>query len=133
MARKDLSFGCKIQSKEFHIYEEEYVEWTINLCRYFHNQENIQLMWFIVQSPLTEESVYFDFKDVLRFNTIGHPILLSDVLQWIDWNKFGIWNNTRSNVSYCETLVRIWNLNFPNYEDQSKECKTFIRNLVTNE
>ena len=38
IARKDLSFGCIITSKEFHIYEAEEVEEKINVCTHFMNQ-----------------------------------------------------------------------------------------------
>ena len=116
IARKDLSFGCIITSNEFHISKAEEVEGKINVCMYFSNQGNIRLQWFYVHCPLTEEQVYFDFTDVLRYTIKGHPILLSDVMNW-GGDKTG-------------TFQYYWDLSLPTYDEQSEECKEFIRNLV---
>jgi len=64
-------------------------------------------------------------------DAIGHKIILSDVLFYIRhlYDSSEEWYSNA--IDYEETNIRkYWELSKPTYEEQSEECKSYIRNLI---
>jgi len=141
IARKDLSFGCEITIIEL---------WAPILQEYWYDDGNFWDEWYIVwysddsliSMSWDWECIDFDtdyIKDILSWkeelpdyikgiSIIGHPILLSDVLNYTE-NLI----NEEWLVYDFRTITEIlseWNNKFPTYEEQSESCKELIYNLI---
>jgi hypothetical protein len=118
MARKDLSFGCRIHNwRNWIIIWKDYDEnWETWRYRIIDDWENV----YTTINPLT---------------IIGHPVLLSDVLNYIDDNEK--WQDDKSKHwdillwnSLYETGKYSWNMSIPTINNQSIDCIEYIYNLI---
>ena len=101
VSRKDLSFGCRILIDG---YDEMRFCWG----------EEFSSERYAVVTEMDGECYWYE--GYFEKEIIGHPILLSDVMNW-GGDKTG-------------TFQYYWDLSLPTYDEQSEECKEFIRNLV---
>ena len=179
IARKDLSFGCKVSAQH---YVWRFSEKTLKELNEVHGkcvlQEEIEdhakrimvkkedlVMQNITRYPATilmEGGAmvsakghgdhrlwerdwiyhYFYYLGWVKFEDyvceyayieeiIGHPILLSDVLEFIYKKANPMAADFAFYPYHSDTeVLKLWDFKIPTYEEQSEECKTFIRNLV---
>lgn len=131
-----MTFGCKVKTKDKD-YEGKPVSFLIKShfgikCSntgYDAVEDNVSI--FI---PFGGGFNRGKFKPVCSFSKnkmeiIGHDVLLSDVLNWKDKNG-GIWDISNGNITYCQEIVRLWDLSKPTLKDQSDELIDFIYFLV---
>lgn len=136
IARKDLSFGCKIVSQVYEnnmIITEIFDEgWDIQNYKDWDN-------WYL---RYLSYSGSVNVRDVLF--VIWHPVMIWDVLDWIEKNtEFWLWtwydwpqvsDHMWQIAIYCGKSFWWWlwkNMRQP-IENQSDECIDYIYNLITN-
>ena len=117
IARKDLSFGCRIIPIEW---EEE-----MKYCWQEHFFSGSKQM--IVE----HNGICKARRESVMVEIIWHPILLSDVLHFF-YDKVTISMSFIDRSIVTENVyvtIELWNLACAHYEEQSEECKEFIRNF----
>ena len=116
IARKDLSFGCIIFKKPYGYMKYCWGEGFSGGLDCIMTEWNWYCVWF---------------EDSFTKEIIGHPILLSDVLSFINiWIRDSDdFDKAAELIKKYESLVWIWNPSKPYYEEQLEVCKDFIRNL----
>lgn len=127
IGKKELAMGCVISSKQFSIYWDEYKEWTINRCTWFHNQGNVRLEKFRVMNPHTEEDEWFEFTDCTSYKIIGHPATLSDFHRWMNEN-LKVHENWRQNR---DLIIFDWNrIEYNSYKDLLDQDEETLKQIV---
>lgn len=121
IARKDLSFWCIINHKVDDDFDGDWHVATVYEIRegsiFFTPPTKC---WFIDNSD-----------DITNYEIIGHPIILSDVLHYIHYKRMNIdWMVDSILWGHNNMAVSSWDFRKPTYEEQSEECKYFIRNIV---
>lgn len=132
MARKDLSFGCYVQKNKWSNSNEPLV-WRITsdpsgFCTWDQMGFNAEYMG--TYSTTIFGTYVLNQKDDdgnKKWKVIGHEILLSDVLNYIE--KLPHLNWVELYWNKCMAMNK-WNLSLPYYSQQSEECKAYIRSLI---
>jgi len=109
---RELSSGCVIQSKSTKI------KFTIigetSTIYYAFNE--------------IYHSVSFSHNEIIaNYETIGHPILLNDVLEWMNFIRG---KNIIENTEKILRLIANWNLPKPKLSDQSQELIDALTELI---
>lgn len=106
---KELTEGCLIGSKQFHIYEQEIVYTPMIWGTWFHKQWNTNLKKFRVHCPLTEEDIWFDFEDITNYQILWHIPILEDVFRLAKNKWFTIDLSSRSEHFLHSMRFYYWN------------------------
>lgn len=132
MANKELTFGCLIKTSED---ETEMIcsklvnEWTSFATISYPEG---RWCWFTTIYHLRDsEWINLDSKRTIK-EIIGHPIMIGNVLDWID-KKMWV-----SNCEYEEFVVEeanisvlLWREYLKPIEEQSDECVDYIYSLIS--
>ncbi len=104
---KELTKGCKIYDKES-MFPYEIVDNRYYPQLYCYEYSSFRVL---------------EFNDLGNFETIGHPIKLNDVLQYLTFLGFPL-----NSYQYKEVL-KLWFLDSVFLADQSDELKEFLNKL----
>lgn len=122
IARKDLTFWCRYIWADVYILEEkEYIFWNdyskheIEYWEYMSIDAEYDIIYPI--DTITEDWWTF------LYEIIGHKVLLSDVLDFLNEKR-------KSDQTKTMTVLKKWNFSKPTYEEQSSDCKNYIRSIV---
>lgn len=139
MARKDLSFWCLIKQHP-HIKKTTIYLWdeknddSCMWSRFFYVYDKYEEYPYW-ESPSTYSDDFRWSNKNNKFEIIGHPVLLSDVLNYIDDNEK--WQDDKSKHwdillwnSLYETGKYSWNYSKPTIDDQITDCIEYIYNLI---
>ena len=121
IANKDLSFGCRI----FHKFD--WKRWfKARIITDSIKRDDGTFYW--VKLEFENSVTWLQEKEM---EIIGHPVMLSDALDWIYDNEMTLFEDTWINHIIDTTIkLWIWNLRKP-LEEQSDKCIDFIYSLIS--
>lgn len=98
--------------------------WTLHIM-----EKDVTIHYLDYRSNTIFEDYFVEYSFIKEI--IWHPILLSDVLSFINiWIRDSDdFDKASQLIKKYESLVWIWNPSKPHYEEQLEVCKEFIRNL----
>lgn len=111
IARKDLSFGCRIVVKTRYRDEDDFVVekvfgWVMSRYVGFNNDRHIKKI-------------------------IWHPVMIGDVMDYFDFKIYNHWSYWYEMNRNLHDISWFWQEKRKPIEEQSEECIAFVYNLIT--
>lgn len=122
MANKEKTMWCKYLVYKKNEPDEivEAIEEWVNFTLFFGEND------YAMSPSEVDYYEYYNIKEV-----IGHPVMIGDVLNWID-KKMGVSNCEDEEFVVEETNISVllWREYLNPIEDQSDECVDYVYNLI---
>lgn len=115
IANKEITLGCKIfieGEKWVIVDEDKYWEWIATL----------RGDWWVTRE-----------KPEYEFEVVGHPVMIGDVIDWIELYWSGYAQDLRFSKERkrkIDIILLQWDKKRKPIEEQSDECIDFIYNLI---
>lgn len=120
IARKDLSFGCIVHKQD--------KKWQMDRNRVLtHKMYDWYIQTLIDESMFTK--VIIDYSK--KYRIIGHPVMIGDVLDWVDKNTSETWEVETTDYAYRLIKKRknwIWWLTWA-IDLCNNDCIEYVYNL----
>lgn len=143
MANKKVSFGCKYMHNGYRYTVDDsnyrlHKEWN-NYCLYIGT---------ICNCPIEIVGKYNEYKNHWVVEIIGHPVMIWDVIDWIEKKDFDInkkipwfWFEDEKGIDdesklfliqgyYTDKIIAFWDKKRESIEYQSDDCIDFIYSLI---
>lgn len=120
IANKELSFGCRVEIIDNDILSLRKIKpwYKPDIC--FYVWEFWEEIFITIRNIKIWDFKPFWIKRNELIKVTGHPIMIWDVLDWID---------IKTKNSYFETLIKWKHKRLP-IENQSPECIEYVYNLI---